>query len=75
MDTNDLMLVAIVVVMSFIAGAGVSFFILGELVKEAPVDSPPPCDGEVYTPGTCGVNSNLSFSQCKTNTTNTTGEI
>jgi hypothetical protein len=35
------------------------------------VDSPPPCVGEVYTPGTCGFDSGMTFEQCnRTNTTN-----
>jgi len=75
LETEQYLIIAAVVIASVIIGAVISYFTVGMLMKVTSppviiVDSPPPvCQGEFYTPGTCGVNSNMTFTQCKVNTT------
>lgn len=74
METNEILIVTAVVIASVVAGALLSYFIVGVLMKATTpipviVDSPPVCPGELYTPGTCGMDSGMTFTQCIVNTT------
>ena len=71
---NDNLWVCIWLFSMFVVGALLSYYITGALMKittPTPViiDSLPVCNGELYTPGTCGVDSGITFYQCKPNTT------
>ena len=77
METNDILTFAVLVIASIVIGVALSYFLIGNayFLKEVPSIEPTPTCSPVsgqYTPGTCGVYSNMTFYQCIP--TNFTGE-
>jgi hypothetical protein len=70
METNDILILAVVVIASVTIGVTLSYFIITginfprEITIVESIPSCNPATGQ-YTPGACGVYTNLTFTQCK----------